>query len=140
LARWLRKDNLMLSQNKTFSIFNKTKGKLPSLPFEAIKKTILGEKFELSLVFTNSIEMKKLNLSYRNLNSPTDILSFPLSKKSGEIFICPSETKKMMTKFKRDYKNFLAFLFIHGCVHLRGYDHGDKMEKVELKFRKKFKI
>ncbi len=123
-----------------FEIINKTKGRLPSLPFELIKTTILGKNYELSLVFTTASKMLELNKTYRNLNESTDILSFPLSKTSGEIFICPSETKKMMTEFDRTYENFLAFLFIHGLVHLKGYDHGDKMEKVEIKFRKKFKI
>jgi probable rRNA maturation factor len=121
-------------------ITNKSKGRLPSLPFELIKNTILGEKYELSLVFTTTEEMLKLNKIYRNIKKPTDILSFPLSKNNGEIFICPSETRKMMTEFERTYENFLAFLFIHGLVHLKGYDHGDKMEKIEEKFRKKFKI
>jgi probable rRNA maturation factor len=121
-------------------ITNKSKGRLPSLPFELIKNTILGEKYELSLVFTTSKEMLKLNKIYRNIEKPTDILSFPLSKNNGEMFICPSETRKMMAEFGRTYENFLAFLFIHGLVHLKGYDHGDKMEKIEEKFRKKFKI
>lgn len=123
-----------------FEITNKTKGKLPSLPFELMKKAVLGDKYELSLVITSSSEMLKLNKSYRNLDESTDILSFPLSKNSGEIFICPSETKKMMREFDRPYENFFAFLFIHGLVHLKGYDHGDEMEKVEIKFRKKFHI
>lgn len=121
-------------------ITNKTKGRLPSLPFDLMKVAILGVKYELSLVFTNSSEILKLNKTYRNISKPTDILSFPLSKTAGEIFICPSETKKMMTEFDRTYENFLAYLFIHGLVHLKGYDHGDKMEKLEEKFRKKFRV
>jgi probable rRNA maturation factor len=108
--------------------------------FDQIKKAILGDKYELSLVFITAKKIKNLNKIYRNINKPTDILSFPLSKTSGEIFICPAEAKKMMLEFKRSYKNFLAFLFIHGLVHLKGYDHGCEMEKLEIKFRKKFKI
>jgi len=126
--------------SENFLILNKTKGRLPSLPFELIKKSVLGDKYELSLVFTSVTEMLKLNKTYRNINRPTDILSFPLSKTSGEIFICPSETKKMMIKFNQTYKNFLVFLFIHGLVHLKGYYHGPKMEKEEKKFRRQFKI
>ena len=108
--------------------------------FEMIKQAILGRKYELSLVFITPKKIQSLNKIYRNINKPTDILSFPLSKTSGEIFICKSEAKKMAKDFGRPYENFLAFLFIHGLVHLKGYDHGDKMEKVEIKFRKKFKI
>jgi len=108
--------------------------------FEIIKKAVLGNKYELSLVFTTPQKIKLLNKIYRNINKPTDILSFPLSKTSGEIFICKSEAKKEMLKFGRSYKNFLTFLFIHGCVHLKGFNHGEKMEKIEAKFRKKFKV
>ena len=108
--------------------------------FDQIKKAILGEKYELSLVFVTAKKIQSLNKIYRMINKPTDILSFPLSKTSGEIFICRTETRKMMKEFGRDYENFLAFLFIHGCVHLKGFDHGLKMEKVEKKFRKKFGI
>lgn len=108
--------------------------------FDQIKKAILGEKYELSLVFVSAKKMQELNRIYRNINKPTDILSFPLSKNSGEILICKSETRKMMKEFGRSYENFLAFLFIHGCVHLKGFDHSPKMEKVEEKFRKLFKI
>ncbi len=125
---------------KSFNITNKSKGKLPSLPFDQMKKVILGDKYNLSLVFTIPKEILKLNKIYRNINKPTDILSFPLTKDTGEIFICPSEAKKEMLKFNRPYKNFLAFLFIHGLVHLLGYDHSDKMEKIEEKFRKKFLV
>ncbi len=125
---------------ENLSISNKTKGRLPSLPFEHIKNTVLGLGYELSLVFITAQEIKKINKNYRNLNKPTDILSFPLSKKSGEIFICPNETKREMIKFNRTYKNFLTYLFIHGLVHLKGYDHGEKMEKMEIKFRGKFDI
>ena len=110
------------------------------IQFDQIKKAILGEKFELSLVFVSAKKIQELNKTYRNINKPTDILSFPLSKTSGEILICKSETRKMMKEFGRSFDNFLAFLFIHGCVHLKGFDHGDKMEKIEVKFRKIFNI
>jgi len=113
---------------------------LKNLKFEEIKNAILGSKYELSFVFISSQKIQELNRKYRNINKPTDILSFPLSKTTGEIFICKTEAKKMMTEFDRKYENFLVFLFIHGCVHLKGFDHGDKMEKVEEKFRRKFKI
>ena len=137
----------MARKFSNFSITNNTRSlparpKLLSVggPFDLMKKAVLGDKYELSLVFANSAEMLRLNKAYRNLNNPTDILSFPYSKTSGEIFICPSETKKMMVDFSRSYENFLAYLFIHGLVHLQGFDHGAKMEKVEEKFRKMFKI
>jgi len=123
-----------------FSIINETKGKLPSLPFVQIKNKILGKKYELSLIFVSENKIHALNKQYRNVDSPTDILSFPIDKNFGEIFICEKIAKKKSKDFEREYNNFIAFLFIHGNVHLLGYDHGNKMEVVETKFRKFFKI
>jgi probable rRNA maturation factor len=127
-----------MSQNCIVS--NKTRNVLPFVPFEAIKNEVLGEKYSLSVAIVNPGEIQKLNLTYRNINKPTDILSFPLSKTEGEIYICISETKKEAVKFDRSYENFLAFIFIHGCVHLKGYDHGGTMEDIETKVRNKFKV
>ena len=129
-----------MATNKTFIIINETKGKLPSLPFEKIKNKILGKKYELDLVFVSEKKIHALNKTYRKVNKPTDILSFPLSKNSGEIFICQKIAEKKASDFEREFENFIAFLFVHGNVHLLGYDHGNKMEAVEAKFRKIFKI
>jgi rRNA maturation RNase YbeY len=110
------------------------------IPFDKIKEASLGKDYELSLVFTTSEKIKKLNQTYRNKNSTTDILSFPISETEGEIHICLEEAKKESEKFDRDFKNFIAFLFIHGCVHLKGHDHGSTMEDIEVDLRKKFNI
>jgi len=123
-----------------FSIINENKEKLPKVPFQEIKEASLGNRYSLSVIFTSSEKMKKLNTIYRNKETPTDILSFPLSKNEGEIYISLSESKKEAKKFDREYENFIAFLFIHGCVHLIGHDHGSTMENIEVKIREKFKI
>lgn len=105
-----------------------------------MKDAVLGKKYELSLVFVSAAEMNRLNRIYRNINKPTDILSFPLSKNEGEMYICLTETKKEAKNFDRTYENFLAFLFIHGCVHLKGFDHSSTMERIERRYRKKFGV
>ncbi len=123
-----------------FNLTNATKGKLPRLPFSLMKESVLGKRYELSLVFTDTKFMQKLNRAYRGKNRPTDILSFPLSHQNGEIIICVAEACKEARKFGRLLPNFLAFLFIHGLVHLKGFRHGGKMERQELKFRKRFGV
>lgn len=113
---------------------------MPRVDFHAIKDEVLGKKYSLSFTIIDPSKMKTMNLTYRDKNSPTDILSFPLSKDEGEIYICPEEAKKEAKKFDRDYDNFIVFLFIHGCVHLKGFDHGCTMEELEVAYRKKFNI
>lgn len=121
-------------------ITNETKGKLPCLPFNLFKNKILGKEYDLSLVIVNEKKIRTLNKKYRKINAPTDILSFPINKKVGEIFICQKIAKTKAKDFERGYKNFIAFLFIHGAVHLLGYNHGNKMERIESKYRKVFKV
>lgn len=123
-----------------FHITNTTKTSLPDFNFAKIKEEILGKKYELSVIIISKKEIHKLNKEYRDIDKPTDILSFPLSDNFGEIYINPEMTKLEAKKFDRSYENFFAFLFIHGLVHLKGFDHSSTMENVEAKFRKKFHI
>ncbi len=126
--------------DENFLITNKTKRKLQSLPFSEMKEKILGKNYSLSLTFVGEDFIKSLNTKYRQKKVATDILSFPLSVDEGDIFICPKIAKIKSKEFKRTDKNFTAYLFIHGLVHLLGHDHGPKMEALETKFRKKFNI
>lgn len=116
------------------TILNTTKGKLPSLPFVSIKNKILGEKYELSLSFLSPAKQKQINLKYRNKNETTNILSFPLSLNSGEITMDIIKIKKDSKSFKMTYPQFLKYLFIHGCLHLKGFEHSSIMEKEEKKY------
>ena len=121
-------------------ITNTTKSKLPDFDFIAMKNAVLGRKYELSVIIVSKSEIQKLNKEYRDINKPTDILSFPLSDNFGEMYINPEMTKIEAKKFDRKYNNFFAFLFIHGLAHLKGFDHGSTMESIEARFRKKFGI
>jgi len=108
--------------------------------FLNIKNVILNKKYELNIIFITSQKSKELNRTYRKKNKPTNILSFPITQQNGEIFIDLKQTKKNAKLFNMDYENFLKFLVIHGILHLKGHDHGPKMEKLEKKYCKKFKI
>ncbi len=120
------------------SIINHAKGKLPSLPFVLIKEDILGKSYSLSIAFISKEKSKKLNNTYRKKNKPTNILSFPLSKKEGEILICPEVVKKELKKFRKTYRELLGFLVIHGCLHLKGMEHSSTMERREEKYDQKY--
>lgn len=129
--------------SETYSFVNTTKGKLPSLPFaqfEEMKNAVLGENYELSVAVIPDDEMQELNKTHRGKDYVTDILSFPLSDSAGEIFLNMNACRKKAVEFDRTFPNYLAFLFIHGLVHLKGYDHGSRMESIEAEFRSKFRV
>ncbi len=128
----------MRIDTETLSVVRKTKGKLPSLPFVDLKNTILGKKYELSLVFVGDNESRGLNNTYRQKDYPTNILSFPLSESSGEIFINLRKVRLDAPLFEKSYADFLLQIVIHGMVHLLGHDHGSAMDKLEEKYWKKF--
>ena len=111
-----------------------------SIPYREMKDSYLGSDYELSVVFCSKRTMRKLNRETRQKDYATNILSFPLSDTSGEIFICLPTCRKQYKDFDRTFDNFIAFLFIHGLVHLNGHDHGDTMDNEEAELRKKFSV
>jgi probable rRNA maturation factor len=120
------------------TIKNTTKGHLPRCPFVSIKNKILGEKYEFGLSLLTSQKQKQINLKYRGKNETTNILSFPLSKNSGEITIDPAKVKHDAPLFNMSYTKFFKYLVIHGCLHLKGFKHSSIMEKEEKKYLRIF--
>ena len=112
----------------------------PILPYEEMKNTILGKQYELSLTFVGKIRARSLNQKYRKASYVPNVLSFPLSKEVGEIYITPIVAEKEAYKFSLTPKGYIGFLFIHGLLHLKGHLHGDTMEKAENKYRARFKL
>ena len=119
-------------------ITNKTNGKLPRLPFARMKEAILGPKYSLSIALVPPRESHRLNLTYRQKDKPTNVLSFPFDKTSGELVLDLKTSRADAKNFDMTPEKFLVFLVIHGMLHLKGYDHGSTMEKEERKFLKKF--
>ena len=118
-------------RDKNLDITNMTKGTLPRVPFALLKKEILGETYELSIVITNLAHMKKISYQYKGDASHTNVLSFPISKNSGEIFLCNSVIKNEAKNFDHTYEKHLKYIVIHGMLHLAGMTHGSKMESEE---------
>ncbi|MEX0930091.1 MAG: rRNA maturation RNase YbeY [Candidatus Paceibacterota bacterium] len=108
--------------------------------YAAIKDTILGTEYECSLAFIGTKRSRTINRTFRGKDKPTDVLSFSYTNTSGEIFICPEIARTKATEFDRDLTRFLAFLFIHGCFHLKGMRHGGRMEASEARIRRRFQI
>ena len=101
---------------------------------ESAAKTLKlgGSKVEISVNLTGETKIKNLNKKYRNKNTATNVLSFPLStdvlKKYGilplgDIFICLPVAKKEADGENISVENKLASLTVHGFLHLLGYDH-----------------
>lgn len=129
-----------MPEGDTLSIKMTAKGKPPRLPFLDMKNAVLGKGYNLSLVFVGDVISRRLNKERRNKDKSTNVLSFPLTSSEGEIFINLRKARVEAPDFDMPYVQFVGFLFIHGLLHLKGMDHGSRMESEERKFRRKFKI
>jgi probable rRNA maturation factor len=91
----------------------------------------------LSLKICNDREMQQLNKTYRGIDRATDVLSFPLpfvdpqSKEVylGDIIISFPTAKKQAKEHQQTIEDELTFLFLHGLLHLLGYDHEEAAEE-----------
>ncbi len=113
--------NKKLKKNKIF--FNKI------IKFFPKKYQFKRRKIFFTLFLSNNKSIKKLNYKFRNKNKPTDVLSFPLNQKIGNQFylgdiIISYEFINKSNKINNlDFKKKLIKIFIHGFLHLIGYDH-----------------
>ncbi len=135
---------------------NYTQGKAPGEVFfreilsTAIKE--LGTKnknIETSLNLVGEAKIKELNKNYRAKNEVTDVLSFPLEETRlkkhailplGDIFICLPFAVKEAEKQKISLEKELAWLTVHGFLHLLGYDHEKSTNDKKKMFRLESKI
>lgn len=114
--------------------------RVPSHPYQVIKERILGKSYTLSLVFVGKKRALALNKINRGKNYIPNVLSFPLGTNEGEIYLCPATAVQESKKFNLSVDGYVAYLFIHGLLHLKGFDHGDTMEQQESKYCRIFNI
>ena len=92
---------------------------------------VKNKKVSFSVLLTGNENIKKLNKQFRNKNKPTDILSFPINKKNklknnsylGDIIISFNYMNKPKKQKFKIFKNKVIKTFIHGFLHLLGFDH-----------------
>lgn len=93
-----------------------------------------GRRAEVSVTFTDNEGIHALNREYRNVDRPTDVLSFPLSDGEdydtdgdavllGDIVISLERAKTQAEEYGHSFEREVAFLTVHSMLHLLGYDH-----------------
>ena len=95
------------------------------------KYRFIKKKVSLTILLSNNKNIKKLNKKFRNKDKSTDVLSFPSEKKInikkspyiGDIIVSYEFVNKPKFLSALEFKNKVAKIFIHGFLHLLGYDH-----------------
>ena len=107
---------------------------------DAIEATLAYENVnapcEVSVTFADNEGIQAINREYRNIDAPTDVLSFPLfeeqggKKQLGDVVLSLEKCAAQAEDFGHSFERETAFLCVHSMLHLLGYDHvnGDEEE------------
>ncbi len=99
------------------------------IPNENLLEAVAAELTDrdIELVFTDNAAIREMNRQTRGIDAPTDVLSFPLEKVPfaplGEIVISVEYARQKAGQYRNSLDDEIALLFIHGLLHLLGYDH-----------------
>jgi len=82
---------------------------------------------DIEVIFTDNATIREMNRAHRGIDAPTDVLSFPLEPVPhvplGELVISVEYAKNQASQYQNSLDDEIALLFIHGLLHLLGYDH-----------------
>ncbi|HBS45613.1 MAG TPA: rRNA maturation RNase YbeY [Paenibacillus sp.] len=110
---------------------------------------------EVALTFVDNTRIHELNLEYRGIDRPTDVLSFAMNESGedeldiiyeveegealedvpdvlGDIIISVTRAQEQAQEYGHSLERELGFLFVHGFLHLLGYDHQDEASETEM--------
>ncbi len=99
------------------------------------------EKVVFDVVFVDKRTIHELNRTYRHVDRVTDVISFALEDQIdipteirllGDIYICVEKAQEQAEEYGHSFLRELAFLTIHGLLHLLGYDHMEKEEEEKM--------
>jgi probable rRNA maturation factor len=101
---------------------------------------------EISVTFVDNKEIRKLNSQYRNKDTATDVLSFPMGENGvydtnmetgakilGDVVISVEKAVEQAKAFDHSLQREVGYLTAHSVLHLLGYDHMDNMERVRMR-------
>lgn len=98
----------------------------------------LDQDYEMSVILCDDDEIQMINHQYRNIDKPTDVISFALLDNAdefdleletiylGDIFINLNRVASQAKAYEHSEKREFCFLFVHGLLHCLGYDHMEK--------------
>lgn len=114
--------------------------------YEKLIKSIfkpMGSKKEFNIIFVSKEEIQRINREFRKIDAVTDVISFALcddtdlipTNELGDIFICLDRAMTQAIEYGHSKSREVAFLAVHGYLHLCGFDHMTK-EDEEIMFQK----
>ena len=116
-----------------------------------LKEEKIIQELEVYVTLTNNEKIHTINLEQRNVDRPTDVLSFPMFEREeiltlkevckeevdilGDIIVSIEKVKEQAEEYGHSFERELAYLVTHGMLHLLGYDHMIEEEKIQMRKR-----
>ncbi|TGE39873.1 rRNA maturation RNase YbeY [Desulfosporosinus fructosivorans] len=107
-----------------------------------------SDEAEVSLMLVDDQRIHALNLEYRGVDRPTDVLSFALQEETeeepdsefedemlGDIVISVPRARAQAEEYGHSFERELVYLAVHGTLHLLGYDHEEEPDKLEMRHK-----
>ena len=113
------------------------------------------DKLLVSITLTNPENIKNINNQYRNINKPTDVLSFPMFEKNeineminnqsfeysdilGDMIISIEQVENQAKEYGHSFERELSYMVVHSFYHLMGYDHIQEEDKKIMRPKEEF--
>ena len=114
------------------------------------EENLENSKMYITIILTNSENIKKINMEYRNIDKETDVLSFPMFEKNeldkkiknkdfiyeevlGDIIISIKRVEEQAKEYGHSFERELSYMVVHGFYHLMGYDHIKEEDKLKMR-------
>ena len=110
------------------------------------EEKLLDSKLIITITFTTPEQIHKINKEYRQVDRPTDVLSFPMFEKDeldekiksgdfpyedvlGDVIISIEKVREQAEEYGHSFERELSYMLVHGFYHLMGYDHIEEEDK-----------
>ncbi|MCR4856315.1 MAG: rRNA maturation RNase YbeY [Erysipelotrichaceae bacterium] len=111
--------------------------------FRTLRVLDLQDDYDLSMILCGPITIRRINRDYRGKDAVTDVISFALLDSEdeveyedkvelGDIFINRNRVFSQAEEYGHSVKREFIFLFVHGLLHLLGYDHMEKEDEEKM--------
>lgn len=121
-----------------------------------LKEECVKKEVDVYITLTHNDNIQKINAEHRNIDKPTDVLSFPMFEREeipmlkeensnkedgqvetmlGDIIVSVEKVREQANEYGHSFRRELAYLVTHGMLHLLGYDHMIEEEKIVMRKR-----
>lgn len=145
---------LVVVNESTTALDGQLQQALSAVVVEALAPDFDPDDVEIGLTLVDDDSMARLNDEYRAVDGPTDVLSFPMWTREqlsemrlvpdkyperplllGDVVISLETARRQADEYGHSFGRELAFLLVHGVLHLLGYEHDNDQSRAEMRKR-----